>query len=154
MHYVVGGDGGVGEEGGGVQVGEADVGEGVGGEEGGGEGCVFGLLGGGVSVVGGGGGGGRTVQQPRSTRWCQGAEGGAGVEERVAAMAVRRVAGSSVSWGGGSAWGLGGWGKGRQTLMSRRSQMEERAGWAMYSRRSERRARGSWGACGVRRVLR
>lgn len=57
-------------------------------------------------------GGERTVQQPRSTRWCQGAEGGAGVEERVAAMAVRRVAGSSVSWGGGSAWGFGGWGVG------------------------------------------
>lgn len=47
MHYVVGGDGGVGEERGGVDVGEADVGEGVGGEEGGGEGCVFGLEGGG-----------------------------------------------------------------------------------------------------------
>lgn len=45
----------------------------------------------------GGGKGGRTVQQPRRMRWCQGWEGGAGVEERVVAMAVRRVVGSSVS---------------------------------------------------------
>lgn len=100
--------------------------------------------------------GGRTVQQPRRMRWCQGLEGGAGVEERVVAMAVRRVVGSSVSCRG-LALGVGvrgGGGEVGRTLMSRRSQMEERAGWAMYSRRSERRARGSWGGCGVRRVLR
>lgn len=52
-----------------------------------------------------------TVQQPRRTRWAQGWEGGAGVEERVVAMAVRRVVGSSVSWGG-LALGKGGRGEG------------------------------------------
>lgn len=81
-------------------MGEADVREGVGGEEGGGEGCVFGLGGGVSEGWWGRGGGGRTVQQPRRMRWCQGWEGRAGEEERVVAMAVRRVVGSSVSWGG------------------------------------------------------